>query len=144
MNGRLNWTPFTEKIQKKIPEGQDKVDWYFFDYDLHHQFFFGNLALDFQFTKDTIDTLSEKIFAIPTTLKEISNDETENAENGRFTIRITDRSAFKIPIQNMIMLLSTAYRRAYVDLKGWEISAKKLLHDGYKPDKNYPMNIDVP
>lgn len=120
------------------------MDWYFFDYDLHHKFFFGTLALDFQFTNDTIDTLSERVFGIPTTLKEISHDETENAQNGRFTIRLTDRSSGKIPLKNMIMLLTTAYRRTHIDINGWEISARKLLKEGYKQDKNYPLNIEVP
>ena len=74
---------------------------------------------------------NEKIFGIPTTLKEISHDETENAENGRFTIRLTDRSSGKIPLKNMVMLLSTGYRRTHIDVNGWEISARKLLKEGY-------------
>ena len=77
-------------------------------------------------------------------MKEISHDETENAENGRFTIRLTDRSSGKIPLKNMVMLLSTGFRRTHIDINGWEISARKLLKDGYKQDKNYPLNIEVP
>ena len=42
------------------------------------------------------------------------------------------------------MLLSTGFRRTHIDINGWEISARKLLKDGYKQDKNYPLNIEVP
>jgi len=44
----------------------------------------------------------------------------------------------------MVTLLKTAYRRVWVDIKGWEISAKKLISCGYKYDEDHPDYISVP
>lgn len=44
----------------------------------------------------------------------------------------------------MIPLLNIAFKRAHIDIKGWEISFEKLVRCGYKKDHDYPQNIDVP
>lgn len=81
---------------------------------------------------------------IPTTLKELSSDPLENAENGRVTVIITDRSAHKIDLKSMVTLIKTAHKRAYIDINGWEISTEKLIRDGYKIDDDHPGYIEVP